>query len=73
MNFVMRRVENILWKGENASYQHFLIFPQCFQKAFLSGSLTLSQTTNFRLFQTESILPTKISNLMKMAEIYPNR
>ena len=27
------RVENIVGKGENAGYQHFLLFPQCFQKA----------------------------------------
>ena len=26
-------VENIVGKGENAGYQHFLLFPQCFQKA----------------------------------------
>ena len=26
------RVENIVGKGENAGYQHFLLFPQCFQK-----------------------------------------
>ena len=26
------RVENIVGKGENAGFQHFLIFPQCFQK-----------------------------------------
>ena len=32
-------VENIVGKGENAGYQHFLLFPQCFQKASLSGSL----------------------------------
>ena len=25
-------VENIVEKGENAGYQHFLLFPQCFQK-----------------------------------------
>ena len=25
------RVENIVGKGENAGYQHFLLFPQCFQ------------------------------------------
>ena len=25
-------VENIMGKGENAGYQHFLLFPQCFQK-----------------------------------------
>ena len=30
---VSDRVENIVGKGENAGYQHFLIFPQCFQKA----------------------------------------
>ena len=25
------RLENIVGKGENAGYQHFLLFPQCFQ------------------------------------------
>ena len=30
---VSDRVENIVGKGENAGYQHFLHFPQCFQKA----------------------------------------
>ena len=24
-------------KGENAVYQHFLLFPQCFQKSYLLG------------------------------------
>ena len=32
-------VENIVEKGENAGYQHFLLFPQCFQKPSPSGSL----------------------------------
>ena len=32
MNFVLGRVENVVGKGENAGYQHFLLFPQCFQK-----------------------------------------
>ena len=27
---VLERVENIVGKGENAGYQHFLLFPQCF-------------------------------------------
>ena len=36
---VKRWVENIVEKGENAGYQHFLLFPQCFQKPSLSGSL----------------------------------
>ena len=32
-------VENILGKGENAGYQHFFLFPQCFQKAPFPGPL----------------------------------
>ena len=24
-------------KGENAGYQHFLLFPECFQKLFFKG------------------------------------
>ena len=31
-------VENIVGKGENACYQHFLVFPQCFPKASSAGS-----------------------------------
>ena len=30
-------VENIVGKGENAGYQHFLLSPHCFQKAFFPG------------------------------------
>ena len=30
-NFALGRVENIAGKHENAGYQHFLLFPQCFQ------------------------------------------
>ena len=33
------RVENIMGKGENAGYQHFLLFAQCFQKLSFPGSL----------------------------------
>ena len=29
---VFDREENIVGKGENAGYQHFLLFPQCFPK-----------------------------------------
>ena len=28
---VFYMVENIVGKGENAGYQHFLLFPRCFQ------------------------------------------
>ena len=39
LKIVLGRVENIVGKGENAGYQHFLLFPQCFQKASFLGSL----------------------------------
>ena len=47
LKFVFGKVENAVEKRENAGYQHFLIFPTVF--------LTLSQTTDFRLFQTERV------------------
>ena len=37
LKFVYGRVENIVGKGENAGYQHFLLFSQSFQKSFLLG------------------------------------
>ena len=38
------RVEIIVGRGENAGYQHFLLFLQCFQKQSLSGSLKVRLT-----------------------------
>ena len=35
---VFHRLENIVGKEENAGYQHFLLFPHCFQKAFSSSA-----------------------------------
>ena len=37
LKFALGRVENIVGKGENAGYQDFLLFPQCFQKAASPG------------------------------------
>ena len=34
---VCDRLENIFGKGENAGYQHLLLFSQCFQKPSLPG------------------------------------
>ena len=39
MTFLYDRVENIVGKGKNAGYQHFLVFTQCFQKPSSTGSL----------------------------------
>ena len=41
MVFVYEKVENIVGKGENAGYQHFLFFQQGFQRAFSTESLKL--------------------------------
>ena len=38
LEFELGRVENIVGKGENAGYQHFLLFPR-FQKASMLESL----------------------------------
>ena len=32
--FIFDEIENIVGKGENAGYQHFLLFPTMFSKAF---------------------------------------
>ena len=36
------REENIVGKGENVGYQHFLLFPQCFLQSIFSGLLVQS-------------------------------
>ena len=38
---VLDPVKNIEGKGENAGYQHSLLFPQCFQKASFLGFFKL--------------------------------
>ena len=38
-SFQTDRVENILGTGENAGYQHFVLFSQCFQKISYTWSL----------------------------------
>ena len=39
LKFVLGMGENIVGKGENAGHQHFLLSPECFQKASLYRSL----------------------------------
>ena len=44
-------------KGENAGYGHFLLFPQCFQKLSISGSLKINyvvKNSNAGLLDEES-------------------
>ena len=53
-----KKKKDIVGKEENAGYQHFLLFPQCIQKAFSLGSvkvgkeLTHSHMTKF-FYQTK--------------------
>ena len=37
--FDLERDKNIVEKAEDASYQHFLLFPQCFHKLSISRTL----------------------------------
>ena len=70
------RVENIVGKGENAGYQHFLLFPQCFQKPSLSGKelnenqpellLKVMNTTSHNAPFQELLLVFAIGKLMKI-------
>ena len=44
-------VENIVGQGENVGYQHFLLFPQCFQKACFSMALLFTKRQLFKIGQ----------------------
>ena len=52
---IFEKVENIVGKGENVGYQHFILLPQGFQKAYFSGSLKLVWKMVYS-FNTESNL-----------------
>jgi hypothetical protein len=39
---IVLKVENIIERGENAEYKHFLFLPQCFEEASPSGSVKVS-------------------------------
>ena len=42
--FLLDRIEDIVGKGENAGVQHFLLYPQSFEKGFFWG---MSKVHNF--------------------------
>ena len=54
MNYAFHKIENIVGKGEDAGYQHFLLFPQCFlpfpkQISVFQSHLFLSSANAFNL------------------------
>ena len=69
--FSAKKVENMVKKRENADYQYFLLFPQCFQKP----ALIINPFPNDK-FLDSSILKEfafDYFNLTKMAGSFPNR
>ena len=68
-------IENIVGKGENAGYQHFLLFPQCFEKASFPDTskgvivwewikrLVQANRFMFKSFSVTSIVWDSLSNL----------
>ena len=56
LKFVLGREEN-MDKGENAGYQHFLLFPECFQNAFSADDkIIVIQDHKFVLGRVENIM-----------------
>ena len=59
MVFILEQVENIVEKGGNAGYQHFLLFLQYFQKHFYTGSLKVRKgKSSFVLMQFDQSMLT---------------
>ena len=61
MTLMMKQFENIVRKGENAGYQHFLLFPKIFSIIFktnliFSISFILSSSNAFNLDQSKTLL-----------------
>ena len=50
---LLHRMENTVGKGENAGYQHFLLFPLCFPKPSSLGSLKLLYTNSVSLEESK--------------------
>ena len=74
MVYVLDRVEKIVGKGENAGYQHFLLFLQCFQKPFSSRSLKVGivwekvKSPPYMDFHFDHKKRTSLTNIRKVVE-----
>ena len=56
VKFVLDREENIVEKGENTDYQHFLLFPQWKANCTFWVPLNLSSTNAFNLDKAKNNL-----------------
>ena len=73
LKFVFGRVENIVGKGENAGYQHFLLFLQCFQDFFpgvvKSGDCVVKSYTLFKT--SSSNMPSQGGSVVSVSDSWP--
>ena len=70
---VFDRVKNIVEKGENIGYQHFLFFPQCFQKAFFLGLLLqyfLPVQEQIPLFEKHYVISLQFPSVLMGVEFF---
>ena len=56
LRFVSGKVENIMGKGENAGYQHFLLFPKCFHSLFFKVIQSWNCVVKSKPFPKQEIL-----------------
>ena len=62
LKFGLGRAETIVGKGENAGYQHFLLYQQCFQKATFNlkatadNKIKVTQNLKFGVGRAENIV-----------------
>ena len=64
LKLLLGRVENIVEKGENAGYQHFLLFPKCLRKTSFSRQLKVEIVCPYlilTLSQKSPVCSTKLS------------
>ena len=66
LKFVLGRIENIEGKGENDGYQHFLLLPQCFQKASSTGSLKVGIMWDLNMNKFNPLPNNKILDVTKL-------
>ena len=72
VQFFFDRIENIVEKGENAGFQNFLSFTQCFQKACFSALLKMGLCGNGLTLPNDKILPSStlfVENDFRMVDM----
>ena len=76
LNIELRVGKCFLGKGENADYQHFLLFPRCFFKLYFSRSfkvgivwLRINPSSNMNILEMSKLKA--FSDVMKLTQIIP--